>query len=236
MHLSLFQVVPPERLDGGSLACYLSPMTSSDGTSPLHAANGEKQPDITIAGFLRRLWPNFASYPFSVAIISMALILEAAFNAALPICFKHIIDYALVGDDKIVELEKAVDRASITGVILVLCIGLVVVTGTGIGRNYLTQSMIANVIRDIRLRLFDHLQRLSMSFFSRRQMGDLLARFSGDLVTVETTLIGAVAWVLFPGTNVLMGTCVLVVLHARLALVSLLAWPLCLFVPGLFAR
>ncbi|MFA6034123.1 MAG: ATP-binding cassette domain-containing protein, partial [Myxococcota bacterium] len=120
--------------------------------------------------------------------------------------------------------------------LILLCIGVVVVTGVGIGRHYLTQSMIASVIRDIRLRLFDHLQRLSISFFSRRQMGDLLSRFSGDLVTVETTLIGVVSWVVFPAINVVISTIILLSLSWKLALVSLLVWPFCLFVPNLFTR
>lgn len=191
--------------------------------------------DITITGLSRWLWPYFAIYPFLIATILIALILEALFNVALPICFKEIIDYALIGDDMVVEIGKAADKARITTIIILLGIGVVIVTGVGIGRHYLTQSMIANVIRDIRMRLFDHLQRLSMSFFSQRQMGDLLSRFSGDLVTVETMLIGFVSWVLFPVVNVVISTVILMYLSWKLAIVSLLVWPFCLFVPNLFA-
>lgn len=192
--------------------------------------------EITITGLSRWLWPYFAIYPFLIATILIALILEALFNVALPICFKEIIDYALIGDDMAVEIGKAADKARITTIIILLCIGVVIVTVVGIGRHYLTQSMIANVIRDIRLRLFDHLQRLSMSFFSQRQMGDLLSRFSGDLVTIETMLIGFVSWVLFPVVNVVISTVILVYLSWKLAVVSLLVWPFCLFVPNLFAN
>ena len=192
--------------------------------------------DISITGLRRWLWPYFAIHTFLIAAILIALILEALFNVALPICFKEVIDYALIGNDKVVEIGKAADKARISTIIILLCIGVVIVTGVGIGRHYLTQSMIANVIRDIRLRLFDHLQRLSMSFFSQRQMGDLLSRFSGDLLTVETMLINFVSWVLFPIVNVVISTVMLMYLSWKLALVSLLVWPLCLFVPNLFAN
>jgi ATP-binding cassette subfamily B protein len=196
----------------------------------------DRQSDITIIGFIRKIWPYFASYPSLIAIILIALFFEAVFNAALPVCFKYIIDFALIGKDMLVEIRKAADKNNINFILVLLGIGVAIVTTTGICRLYLTQSMVANVIRDIRLRLFDHLQRLSMSFFSKRQMGDLLSRFSGDLVTVEATLIGAVSWVVFPVTNVLIATCVLLYLNWQLALVSLLIWPFCLFVPNLFAR
>ncbi|MBM4288639.1 MAG: hypothetical protein FJ135_10950 [Deltaproteobacteria bacterium] len=39
----------------------------------------------------RRLWPYFANCPFLLAIILFALIFEALFKVALPICFKFII-------------------------------------------------------------------------------------------------------------------------------------------------
>jgi ATP-binding cassette, subfamily B, bacterial len=210
-------------------------MTSNEQLNEV-ADRVENTPEITIGGLIKRLWPYFANYPFLLAVIFIALVLEALFNVALPICFKHIIDFALIGDDMVVEIEKTADKASITTVLILLCIGVVLVTVVGIGRHYLTQSMIANVIRDIRFRLFDHLQRLSMSFFSRRQMGDLLSRFSGDLITVETMLIGIVSWVVFPAINVLISTTILLYLSWKLALVSLFVWPFCLFVPNLFTR
>jgi len=193
-------------------------------------------PEISITSLRRWLWPYFANYPLLLAIILLALILEALFNVALPICFKFIIDYALIGKDLVVETGNVADKARITTIVILLCLGVALVAGVGIGRCYLTQSMTANIIRDIRLRMFDHLQRLSMSFFSQRQMGDLLSRFSGDLVTVETMLIGFVSWVLFPGVNVVISTAMLMYLNWQLALVSLLVWPLCLFVPNLFAN
>lgn len=202
----------------------------------LQKAAGSEEQRITITSFVRQLWPYFASYPGLIAIILGAIFIEALFNAALPICFKYIIDYALIGDDQVVEANNPLERQRITFIISLLCVGVVVVACTGIFRHYLTQSTIANVIRDVRLKLFDHLQHLSMSFFSQRQMGDLLSRFSGDLVTVETTLIGIVSWVIFPGMSVLVDTVVLIYLQWELALISLLVWPLCLFVPNIFAR
>jgi ATP-binding cassette, subfamily B, bacterial len=209
---------------------------SSIKISPGSTTGAQNSPEITITALRCWLWPYFANYPFLLAIILTALILEALFSVALPICFKEIIDYALIGSDMVVEIGKAVDKARITTIIILLGIGVVIVTGVGIGRCYLTQSMIANVIRDIRFRLFDHLQRLSMSFFSQRQMGDLLSRFSGDLVTVETMLIGFISWVLYPVINVVISTVIMMYLSWKLAVVSLLVWPLCLFVPNLFAN
>ncbi|MFA6034640.1 MAG: hypothetical protein WC889_17205, partial [Myxococcota bacterium] len=89
-------------------------------------AGSDNQPEITVTGLVRRLWPYFANYPFLLSVIFIALLLEALFNVALPICTKHIIDFALIGDDMVVEVEKAADKASITSILILLCIGVVV--------------------------------------------------------------------------------------------------------------
>lgn len=185
--------------------------------------------------FVEWLWPYFSKYPFLLSVIASALLFEALFNAALPISFKYIIDYALIGSDMSVEVGMEKDELHLMQILIPLSIGVVLVTIIGITRRYLTQAMIAKVIRDIRMCLFDHLQRLSMSFFSKRQTGDLLSRFSGDLVSVEETLINTDAWVLLPGINVIIGTAVLFYLDWRLAMLSLLVWPICLLLPNLFA-
>ncbi len=201
----------------------------------LSAASRYLAVNKAISAFVRWLWPYFSKYPLFLSVVIVSLLIEAAFNAALPISFKYIIDYALIGPDMSVEIGTEKDELHLMQIIIPLSIGVILVTIIGITRRYLTQAVIAKVIRDIRMYLFDHLQRLSMSFFSKRQTGDLLSRFSGDLVSVEETLINTDAWVLLPGINVLIGTAVLFYLDWRLALLSLLVWPICLLLPNLFA-
>ena len=40
--------------------------------------------------------------------------------------------------------------------------------------------------------MFEHLQRLSMDFYARTEMGDVMSRFSNDIGAVETGLAAGV--------------------------------------------
>ncbi len=196
---------------------------------------GQMSEKNAVSYFVKWIWPYFSRYPLFLFLAFVALLIEAAFNAVLPVSFKYIIDYALIGSDMVVEHGTKKDELRLIHIIIPLCIGVVLTTAIGVGRRYLSQSILANVIRDIRIRLFDHLQRLSMSFYSRRQTGDILSRFSTDLASIETTLLNTDAWVMLPGMNVAIETGVLFYLDWRLAILSLLVWPVCLFVPNLFS-
>ena len=39
---------------------------------------------------------------------------------------------------------------------------------------------------NLRVELFTHLQRLSLGFFERRQLGDIMSRLGGDVSEIET--------------------------------------------------
>ena len=52
--------------------------------------------------------------------------------------------------------------------------------------NYITISIGQRMVNDLRAQLFDHLQRLSLSFHRRREIGDLMVRITYDTFSVQT--------------------------------------------------
>jgi ATP-binding cassette subfamily B protein len=114
-------------------------------------------------------------------------------------------------------------------------VATVVVMAAGLFRDHLYARLGSRVLADIRSRMFRHLQFLSMSFYSRAQAGDVLARFSADLAAVEGAMAGAVSWGALPALDVLASTFLLFLLDWRLALTAMLIWPLCLGGPRIFA-
>ena len=122
-------------------------------------------------------------------------------------------------------------------VIVLVALGLgVVITGVvGVARDRLYAQLTASVIADLRLEIFAHLQKLSLGFYARMQVGDILSRFSGDLVAVEDAFVSALAWAVAPSLDVCVYTVVLFMLDWRLALVAMLVWPVALLGPRFFA-
>src|SRR5260370_19745636 len=70
------------------------------------------------------------------------------------------------------------------------CSGLVILYALlgllNVMTNYLTISIGQRMVNELRARLFDHLQRLSLSFHRRREVGDLMVRITYDTYSIQT--------------------------------------------------
>src|SRR6185436_17197687 len=55
-----------------------------------------------------------------------------------------------------------------------------------VAKEYVAARVGAAVMNGLRLRLFDHLQRLSLGFYGRMPAGDLLFRYTNDLAAIDT--------------------------------------------------
>jgi ATP-binding cassette, subfamily B, bacterial len=177
------------------------------------------------AGFLRSLYPYLRAYRWQCALILLISMLEMSFNALVPMTFRELIDYALPHRD----------ARALFWMIVALGLGLLIVALSGLARDYLYAQVTSRVLSDIRRRLYQHLQFLSMDFYARSQTGDLLARFSTDLAAIEQSLILTIPWGLVPSLDVALSSVLLFWLNWKLALVAMLIWPLCLTGPRFFA-
>ena len=85
--------------------------------------------------------------------------MEMAFSAAVPMSFKYLVDWAIVPHDEKILLI----------ILAVLASGLIVVSAAGLGLDYVYAKFSINVLNDLRLRMFKHLQQLSANFFRARK-------------------------------------------------------------------
>ena len=89
---------------------------------------------------------------------------------------------------------------------------------------------------ELRTSLFRHLQTLSLGFFERRRLGDVLARLTGDVSSIENFVLSGVADAIAHLLRILLFAGALFYLDWRLALVSLFVVPLFWFVATRFGR
>ena len=81
-------------------------------------------------------------------------------------------------------------------------------------------------LQDLRLRIFRHLQSLSVGFYARRKTGVLISRITNDVEALDQLVTDGVV-TLFSSSLTLIGTVViLVLLDVKLALVTFAVFPL----------
>ena len=173
---------------------------------------------------LRFLSRHFGAYPGAVALCLLGLALENAFAAVVPISLQYLID-------------RAVDREAgpLLPLFIALTLGLIAASAGGLARDYVYARLGARVLNDIRLEVFNHLQRLSMDYYARTRIGDLVARFTTDLISIETAVVYSLPYFVNNAMGSLVSASLLFWLDWRLALVVVVGLPLTLIGPKLLA-
>jgi ATP-binding cassette subfamily B protein len=97
--------------------------------------------------------------------------------------------------------------------------------GMSYAQTYLTGWVGERILADLRNRLFDHLQRLSLGFYERNRAGVIISRLTNDVEAIDQLVTDGVTS-LVQNTLTLIGTAILLfVLDWRLALATLLVIP-----------
>src|SRR5437763_7605325 len=98
--------------------------------------------------------------------------------------------------------------------------------GMSYAQTYLTGWVGERILADLRMRLFSHLQRLSLGFYERNRAGVIISRLTNDGEALDQLVTDGVTS-LVQNTLTLLGTAVLLfVLDWRLALATLAVIPL----------
>ena len=147
-------------------------------------------------------------------VVALSLV-STGLSLTLPYLSKSLIDGALAGRD-LAALYRTVGLftlASLAGFVLTAITGLV----------YTRVS--ADVLFDMRLTVYRHLQRLSPRFYARTPLGDILARVNNDVGEVQR--VAAESLLAWTGNLLFLGGSVAAMfwLDARLAIVGLAMVP-----------
>jgi ATP-binding cassette subfamily B protein len=161
-----------------------------------------------------------ASYgrPYLAQIVAMLLTILGVTLLALipPLLYRALIDVALPNRD--------------FGQLSLLAGGMVLIPVTsgllGVLQRYLGSRIGEGIIFDLRCALFDHLQRMSLRFFTKSKTGELMARINNDVVGAQQAITSTVVNII---SNIVMlvGTVsIMLSLEWRLTVAAALVLPL----------
>ena len=170
------------------------------------------------AGRLRPLVSLLRPYRGRVALMFVALLLATGAALAPPYLAGRAIDDGI--------RDKDMDALTII-VIVFLAAALINWVAT-YSQTYLINWVGQRALQDLRIELFQHLQRLSIGFYSRNKAGVLISRITNDVQALDQLVTEGIS-TLFSATLTLVGTAViLVLLDAELAMITFLTFPVLL--------
>ena len=122
-----------------------------------------------------------------IAAFLFFVVIDAGLVVVNPLLIKHLLDDGVIAKDASVVLWSAVAM----GVTSILDAMLGVATG------YLSSRIGESLIFDLRTKVFAHVQRMSLAFFTRTQTGALVSRLNNDVIGAQraftSTLSGTVS-------------------------------------------
>jgi ATP-binding cassette, subfamily B, bacterial MsbA len=101
---------------------------------------------------------------------------------------------------------------------------------------YLTNWAAARAIADIRTKLFDHMQNLSLSFFSRASTGDLISRITNDTQILYGIIGSSFSSMVKDPVTILTLVIYQLTVQWKLTLISVLVLPVCVVPIIIFGR
>jgi len=120
--------------------------------------------------------------------------------------------------------------AALRNVVIVLLVALLLKNVTGYLASVGSVAIQEGVVRDLRVRLFRHLQTLPLSYFQRTRGGQIVARIISDTDQVKTAVSAALASLLQNIVVILVYVVILFGLSVRLTLLALLLAPVLLLI------
>ena len=164
--------------------------------------------------------------PYRKQVLMMfgALILATGATLAPPYLVGQAVHVSLNGDTNALVL-----------IIVAFMAAALVGWGTSYLQTYLVGWVGERALQDLRIRIFTHLQQMSIGFFTRNRPGVLISRITNDVDALDQ-LISTGVVTLFSSTLTLVGVVVIMlVADVQLALVVFLTLPL-LFIASLVFR
>ena len=168
---------------------------------------------------LKRLFGYVHPYWKPLVLTVILLLLETALSLLPPLFQRTIVD----------DVLASADLRRLVGLIGLLMAIYLILQGITAGEQYLRHALGARFILDLRVRLYAHLQRLSLSFYEQTSTGELMSRVTNDVEAMENFVTHGVTMTGVDLLRLLGASAILLVMDWRLSLAVLVPLPLIAF-------
>ncbi len=155
-------------------------------------------------------------YRGRVALTLVAMLAATGAGLAPPYLAGQAIDAGIV----------AGDSAALTRIVVAFLGVAILYAAATYAQTYLVGWVGTRALQDLRERVFSHLQSMSIGFFTRRSPGVLISRMTNDIEALNQLVTSGVVTLISSGLTLIGVVAIMLVLDAKLALVTFLTFPL----------
>ncbi|MCC2252075.1 ABC transporter ATP-binding protein/permease [Virgibacillus sp. AGTR] len=162
--------------------------------------------------------------PYKWKIIWTVLVGIVKFGIPLlmPLILKYVIDN-IIGNDGLNQAEKTSQLIWIMGIAFTIFV--ILRPPIEYIRQYLAQWVGNTILFDIRDRLFDHIQKLSLKFYSKTKTGEIISRVIHDVEQTKTFVITGLMNIWLDLITILIAIGIMLTMDIGLTIVSIILFP-----------
>lgn len=164
---------------------------------------------------LSRVTALFRPFRATIAVVVLLIVTSSVIGLAQPFLVRTVIDDALPHGDTTLLIWMVAGMIGIAVAAAVL----------GVLQTYLSTKVGQQVMHHMRVRVFDHLQKQSMAFFTRERSGEVQSRLTNDISGMQN-VVTTTATSIASNLTTAVGTAIaMAALSWRLSLLSLVVLP-----------
>ncbi len=146
------------------------------------------------------------------------VVIDAALVVVNPLLIKHLLDDGILGHD--------------TSLVVWLAIAMAVTSifdaALGVATGYLSSRIGESLIFDLRTKVFAHVQRMSLAFFTRTQTGALVSRLNNDVIGAQRAFTSTLSSTVSNSISVVVVGATMLLLSWQVTLACIALFPLLL--------
>ena len=181
---------------------------------------GEDQRGRKVRWMLGLLRP----YRKQVGLMMVALVIATLASLAPPYLAGAAIDDGII----------AKDEGALVLIVVVYLVSVVLVWGASYAQTYLVGWVGQRALQDLRTRIYQHLQGMSIGFFTRHRAGVLISRLTNDVQALDSLVTDGIVTLFQSTLTLLTVVAILLLLDVPLALVVFLTFPLLMVASVIF--
>jgi ATP-binding cassette subfamily B protein len=169
-------------------------------------------------GTTRRILSFARPYRGDIAVFLVTVVFDAGIGVATPVLAGHVVN-AITGG--------AAGAASLVVRLALMIAGLAVVDAfLSLAQRWYSARIGEGIILNLRTRVYDHVQRMPLQFFTRTQTGALVSRLNNDVIGAQRAFTSTLSGVVSNVIQLVLTAAVMFSLSWQITTLSLLMLPL----------
>ncbi len=201
---------------GTEAKCRGEPMMHGGGWWSYLSYDESKGRALVDRNLIRRVWNYGRPYLGKIGIILIAITISSLIELIPPLLYRDLFDNVLPNSD-----YTRLNWLGFGMLAVPLISNLI-----GVVERYFSAQVGEGIIFDLRQGMYEHLQRMSLRFFTHTRSGEIISRFNNDVVGAQSAITSTVPSIVTNSVTLVTTLAVMLSIEWRLTLMSIAVLPL----------